>query len=116
MKSWLEKNDTEVYSTDNERKPVAAERLIKTFKKILNTVSKNVYIDKLDNIVNKYNNTYHRAIKMKPFDVKSNTYIDFSNKINIMVLILKLVILLEHQNIKTFLQKVTLQIGLKKLL
>ena len=39
-------------------------------------VSKNMYIDKLDDIVNKYNNTYHNTIKMKPFDVKSNTYID----------------------------------------
>ena len=38
--------------------------------------SKNVYIDKLDDIVNEYNNTYHRKIKMKPVDVKDNTYID----------------------------------------
>ena len=45
------------------------------------TVSKHVDIDKLDDIVNKYNNTYHSTIKMKPVDVKSNTYID-SNKGN----------------------------------
>ena len=45
----------------------------------MNSVSKNVYIYKLDDIVNKYNNTYQRTIKMKPVDVKSNTYID-SNK------------------------------------
>ena len=37
-------------------------------------MSKNVYIDKLDDIVNKYNNSYHNSIKMKPVDVKSNTY------------------------------------------
>ena len=43
------------------------------------SVSRNVYIDKLDDIVNEYNNTYHRKIKMKPVDVKNNTYID-SNK------------------------------------
>ena len=43
------------------------------------SISKNVYIDKLDDIVNEYNNTYHRTIKMKPVDVKNNTYID-SNK------------------------------------
>ena len=46
------------------------------------SVSKNVYIDKLDDIVNKYNNTYNSTIKMKPVDVKSNTYIDSGKKIN----------------------------------
>ena len=40
------------------------------------SISKSVYIDKLDDIVNEYNNTYHRAIKVKPVDVKDNTYID----------------------------------------
>ena len=44
--------------------------------------SKMVYIDKLDDIVNKYNNAYHRAIKMKPIDLKSSTYIDSSKEIN----------------------------------
>ena len=48
----------------------------------MNSVSKNVYIDKLDNIVGEYNNTYHRAIKMKPVDVKDNTYIDFKKEVN----------------------------------
>ena len=42
----------------------------------MTSISKSVYIDKLDNIVNEYNNTYHRTIKMKPVDVKDNTYID----------------------------------------
>ena len=42
------------------------------------SISKNVYINKLDDIVNKYNNTYHRTIKMKPVDVKSNAYINSS--------------------------------------
>ena len=45
-------------------------------------VLKNVYIDKLDDIVNKYNNTYHSTIKLKPVDVKSNTYIESSKKTN----------------------------------
>ena len=45
-------------------------------------VSKNVYIDKLDNIVGKYNNKYHKTIKMKPVDVKDNTYTDFKKEIN----------------------------------
>ena len=48
----------------------------------MTSVSKIVYIDKLDDIVNKYNNTYHNTIKMKPVDAKSNTYIDSSKKIN----------------------------------
>ena len=85
MKSSLEKNDIEMYSTHNEGKSVVAERMIKTLKnkiyKDMNSVSKNVYIDKLDDIVNKYNNTYHSTIKMKSVDVKSTTYIDFSKEI-----------------------------------
>ena len=62
-------------------------------------MSKNVYTDKLDDIVNKYYNTYHNTIKMNPADVRSNTYIDSRKEINNMVLNLKLVILLEYQNI-----------------
>ena len=45
-------------------------------------MSKDVYIDKLDDIVGEYNNTYHRTIKMKPVDVKDNTYIDFKKEVN----------------------------------
>ena len=78
MKSWLEKYDIEMYSTHNAGKSVAAERFIRTLKnkiyKYMTSVSKNVYIVKLDYIVNKYNNTHHRTIKMKLVDVKSNTY------------------------------------------
>ena len=47
----------------------------------MTSVSKNLYINNLDDIVNKYN-IYHRTIKMKPFDVKSSTYIDFDKKNN----------------------------------
>ena len=50
--------------------------------KYITSVSKNVYIDKLDDIVDKYNNTYHSTIKMKPVDVKSNTYTDSRKEIN----------------------------------
>ena len=50
--------------------------------KSMTSISRNVYIDNLDNIVDKYNNTYHTAIKMKPVDVKSNTYIDSNKEIN----------------------------------
>ena len=49
----------------------------------MTSISKNVYIDKLDNIVNKYNNTYHNRIKMKSVDVKSNTYFESSKEINV---------------------------------
>ena len=48
----------------------------------MTSISKNVYINKLDDIVNEYNNTYHRTIKMKPVDVKDNTYIDFKKEVN----------------------------------
>ena len=48
----------------------------------MTSVSKNVYIDKLDNIANEYNNTYHRAIKMKPIDIKDNTYINIDKEVN----------------------------------
>ena len=75
-----------MYSTHNEGKSVIAERFIRTLKnkiyKYMTSISKNVYIDKLDDIVNKYNNTYHSTIKMKPVDVKSSTYIDSSKEIN----------------------------------
>ena len=74
-------NDIEMYSIHNEGKPVVAERFIRTLKtkiyKYKTSISNNVYIDRLDNIVNEYNNTYHRTLKMKSVDVKGNKYIDF---------------------------------------
>ena len=70
----------------NEGKSVVAERFIRTLKtkiyKYMTSISKNVYIDKLDDIVNECNNTYHRTIKLKPVDVKDNTYIDFNKEVN----------------------------------
>ena len=74
-----------MYSTHNEGKSVVAERFMRTLKtKILNmtAISKNVYIDQLNDIVNEYNNAYHRTIKMKPVDVKDNTYINFKKEFN----------------------------------
>ena len=74
-----------MHSTHNEGKSFVAERLIRTFKnkiyKYMASVSKNVYFDKLDHIVNKYNNTYHSAIKMKSVDVNLTTYIDSSKEV-----------------------------------
>ena len=70
-----------MYSIHNEGNSVAVEKFIRTLKtkmyKCMTSVSKNVYIDKLDYIIDEYNNTYHRTVKMKPVDVKDNTYIDF---------------------------------------
>ena len=75
-----------MYSIHNEGKSVAAETFIRTLKtkiyKYMTPVSKNVYINKLDDIVDDYNNTYHRTIKMKPVDVKDNTYINFKKDVN----------------------------------
>ena len=86
FKKWLRDNDIVMYSIHNEGKSVVAERFIKTFKgkiyKYMTSISKNVYIDKLDDIVDEYNNTYHTTIKMKPIDVKDNTYINADKEIN----------------------------------
>ena len=75
-----------MYSTHNEGKFVVAERFIRTLKnksyKYMTSTSKNVYIDKLNDIVNKYNNTYHSTIKNKTLDVTPNTYIEPSKEIN----------------------------------
>ena len=86
FKKWLQDNKIIMYSANNEGKSVVAERFIRTLKsklyKYMTSISKNVYIDKLNAIVNKYNNTYHTMIKMKPIDAKDNTYINTSKKIN----------------------------------
>ena len=86
MKSFLNNNDIDTYSTYNEEKSVTAERFIGTLKnkiyKYMASISKNVYIDKLDDIANKHNNTYHSTIKLIPVDVKSNIYIGSCKKIN----------------------------------
>ena len=78
FKKWLEDNDIVIYSAHNEGKSVDFSfRFIRTLKsKIyehMTSISKNVYTDKLDDIVDEYNNTYHTTIKMKPIDVKDNT-------------------------------------------
>ena len=87
FKKWLSDNDVIMYSTYNEGKSVAAERFIRTLKnklyKHMTATGKNVYYDVLDDAVNKYNNTKHSTIKMKPTDVKDNNkrvYIDEHNE------------------------------------
>ena len=86
MKSFLQNNNIDINSTHNEEKSIISERFIKILKnkmyKYMTSMSKNVYIDKLDEIVNKYNNTYHRTIKMKPVDVNPSMYIDSDKENN----------------------------------
>ena len=76
FEKWLSDNDINMYSTYNEGKSVVAERFIRTLKnklyKHMTATGKNVYYDVLDDVVNKYNNTKHSTIKMKPIDVKNN--------------------------------------------
>ena len=81
MKSLFHGYDIEMYTTDNEAKSVVTERFIRTLKnkiyKCMISIFKNVYIDKLTDIVNEYNNTYHTTIKKKPTNVNFDTYISF---------------------------------------
>ena len=74
-----------MYPTYNEGKPVVAERFIETLKNKIFKPSyfKNVYVDVLDDIVNKYNNTVHRTTKMKPIDVTSDSYAEFDKDSNL---------------------------------
>ena len=77
FKKWLKDNDIEMYSIHNEGKSIVAERFVTTLKtkiyKYLTSISKYIHIDKLDHIVNEYNNTYHRTIKIKSVDGEDNT-------------------------------------------
>ena len=78
FKKFFKINKMEIYSTHNEGKSFAAERFIKTLKdklfKHMRAVSKNIYFDVLDDIVNKYNNTVLKTIKIKPTDATSDSY------------------------------------------
>ena len=75
-----------------------------------------MYIDKLDDTINKYNNSYYSTIKLKPIDVNQAHILTLVKKVMAKILNLKLVILLEYQNIKTFLQMTMFENGLKKFL
>ena len=109
FQKWLKDSDIEICSIHNEGKSVVAERFIRTFKnkiyKYMTSVSKNDCINKLDDIVDEYNNKYHRTIKMKPVDVKDSTYIDSmelhsEKELMINTLNLKLVIMLQFLSTK----------------
>ena len=73
-----------MYSTYNEGKSVVAERFIRTLKnksyKHVTAISKNVYFDVLNDIVDKYNNTYHKTIKMNPIDVGYDSFAKYNEE------------------------------------
>ena len=75
-----------MYSTFNDGKSVVAERFIRTLKtkihKYMTAISKNIYFDALDDIVDKYNNTVHRTIKMKPIEVTNDSYAEYNEDSN----------------------------------
>ena len=84
IKPWLQDDNREMYSIKKEGKSFVAKRFIRTLgNKIyeyMTSISKNVYTDKLDVIVNKYNISYHRTVKMKPVDIKPSIYTDFNKE------------------------------------
>ena len=86
FKDFLKINNIKMYSTYNEGKSGVAERFIRTLKnkifKHMIAISKNVYFIVLNNIVNKYNNTVHRTIKMKPIDVTDESYAKYNEDFN----------------------------------
>ena len=86
FKDFLKINNIEIYSTYNEGKSVVAERFIRTLKnktfKHMTAISKDVYFDVLNDIVNKYNNTIHRTIKIKPIDVADGSFAEYNEEFN----------------------------------
>ena len=82
FKKWLKDNNIEIYSTHNEGKSVVAERFIRTLKnriyKHMTAISRNLYFNVLNNIFDKYNNKYHKTIKIKPIDVKSDSFAEYN--------------------------------------
>ena len=122
FKRFLEINNIEMYSTYNEEKSVVAERFIRTLKnkifKHMAAVSKNVYFDVLDDIVNKYNNMVHRSIKVKPVDAASDAYAEYNEDSNVIKANFKVgdLVKIRFQDTKTFLPKDTRKIGRKEFL
>ena len=109
-----------MYLTQNERKPVLAERFIIILKnkiyKYITSVSKNTQIDKVDDIVNEYNNTYHSKIKLKTVDGKANIYIDSNKVVNNKCPKSINDGIVRKSKYKFFLRKAALQIGQKNFL
>ena len=84
--NFLKMNNIEMYLTFNKGKSVVAERVIRTLKnkmyKHMTAISKNVYVDVLDDIVNKYNDAVHKTIKMKPIDVTDDSFVEYNEESN----------------------------------
>ena len=78
----MKRNNIEMYSTYNKGNSIVAERFIRTLKnkifKQMTVSSKNIYFNVLDGIVNKYNNTVHRTVKMKPIEVMDDSYAEYN--------------------------------------
>ena len=120
FKRFLKISNIEVYSTYNEGKSVVAERFNRTLKskifKHMKAVLKNVYFDVLDDIINKYNSTIHRTIKMKPIDFTSDSYAEYNEDSNEKDPKFKVSDRVKYENTKTFLLKDTPKVGQKKFL
>ena len=86
FKDFLKINNIEMYSTFNEEKSVVTERFIRTLEtkihKKMTSISKNIYFDALDDIVDKYNSNVHRTIKMKPIHVTDDSYAEYNENPN----------------------------------
>ena len=86
LKDFLKINNIEMYLTYNEGKSVAAERFVRTLKnkifKHMTAINQNIYFDVLDDIVDKYNNTVHKTIKMKPIEVTDDSYAEYDEHPN----------------------------------
>ena len=86
FKNWLKDNDISMYSTHNEGISVLAERFVRILKnkiyKHMTAISKNVYFNVLEDIVDEYNNTYHKTIKMKPIDIGDDSFAEYNEESN----------------------------------
>ena len=109
-----------MYSMNNEEQNVTAERFLRNLKnktyKYMTSISKNVYIDKLNDIVNKFNNTCHRTIKIKPADLNPSMCIYFNKENNKKGPKFKVDDNVRLSKYKNSLQKAMFQFGLKKFL
>ena len=118
FKYFLKINNIGMYSTYNEGKSFVAERFIRTLKnkifKHMAAISKNAYVDVLDDIVNKCNNTIHKIIKMKPIDNTDHSYAEYNEDFNKKDPKFKVGDHVRMPKYKTFLLKDTLPIGQKK--
>ena len=120
FKDFLKINNIEMYSTFNEEKSVVTERFIRTLEtkihKKMTSISKNIYFDALDDIVDKYNSNVHRTIKMKPIHVTDDSYAEYNENPNKRDPKFKVGDHVRISEYKIFLLKDMLQIGQKKFL